>query len=185
MITLALLCAFTPAEALREAVAEHESVPVEDVEIGEIGVLVNAPSNTPWAVRLPEATGLCGGVPVVLSAEGRRYSVRAPVTVWRDVPVSRTAVAPGDQVTIASARASCAALHGETVVDPSQTWEASVSLAAGEPVTTARVHPWPDVRKGDTVRIEAGSGVLTVERWRCSTSRRARCSPGSTPATMS
>ena len=159
---LALLVAFTPAEAVREAVAVHESVPVGDVEVGDLGVLQDAPEDAEWAVRLPEARGLCGRVPVILSTEGHRYAVRAPVTVWLDLAVSETAVAPGERVRLASSRQPCTVLHGETPVDPTLAWEAGVSLPAGAPVTTARVRTWPDVRKGEGVRIEAGSGGLTI-----------------------
>lgn len=162
MTGLALLVAFTPADAVREAVAKHESVPVADVEVGGLGALQGAPEDADWAVRLPEARGLCGSVPVVLSTPGHRYAVRALVTVWLDLAVSETAVTPGERVRLTSSREPCTVLHGETPVDPSLAWEAAVSLAAGSPVTTGRVRTWPDVRKGAGVRIEAGSGGLII-----------------------
>jgi hypothetical protein len=43
MIGLMLLFAFTPAEALRDAVARQEAVPAADVEIGCVGL---TPSGT-------------------------------------------------------------------------------------------------------------------------------------------
>lgn len=162
MMGLALLCAFTPADAVRDAVAEHESVPVADVEIGDLGTLVGAPADAEWDVQLPKPQGLCGGVPVVLSTEGHRYAVHAPVIVWREVPVALTALAPGDRVTFGSARTSCLALRGETPVDPSRAWAASVSFPVGAPVTTGRVQGWPDLVKGASVRIRATAGGLTV-----------------------
>lgn len=162
MMGLALLVAFTPADAVREAVAKHESVPAEDVQIDGLGALQGAPDDADWVVRLPEARGLCGSIPVILSTPGHRYAVRAVVTVWLDLAVSETAVSPGERVRVTSSREPCTVLHGETPVDPGLAWEAGVSLAAGSPVTTARVRTWPDVRKGAGVKIEAGVGGLTV-----------------------
>lgn len=161
MIGLALL-ALTPSEAVRQAVALHESVPAADVEVTEVGAIANPPAGVPWTVRLPEETGLCGSVPVVLEADGHRYATRASVAVWRDVPVAETAAAPGQEVHVTTARRSCSALHGETSVDATHPWEAAVSLAAGSPVTTARVRALPDVRRGAGVRIESSAGALTV-----------------------
>lgn len=65
-------------------------------------------------------------------------------------------------MTLATSRVPCSALHGESPVDASTSWQANVALAAGDPVTTARVHKWPDVQKGASVRIEAIAGALTV-----------------------
>ena len=161
MIGLMLLFAFTPAEALRDAVARQEAVPAADVEIGSLGTLAGAPENAEWSVRLPENT-LCGRVPVVLTAGTHRYTVTAPITVWRELPVAAAAVGPGAAITLQTARVPCTLLRGETPVDPTQSWEAAVSIAAGAPVTQARVHTTPDVAKGSNVRIEATAGALTV-----------------------
>ena len=161
MIGLMLLFAFTPAEAIRDAVARREAVPVADVEVGELGTLSGAPADAQWSVRLPEH-GLCGRVPVVLTAGNQRYAVTAPITVWRDLPVAAAAVRSGDAITLNTARVPCTLLRGETPVDPSKFWEAGVSIAAGAPVTLARVHTLPDVQKGANVRIEATAGALTV-----------------------
>jgi flagella basal body P-ring formation protein FlgA len=161
MIGLLLLFAFTPAEALRDAVARQEAVPVADVEVGPLGTLSGAPADAEWSVRLP-ANEVCGRVPVVLTTGDHRYAVTAPITVWRELPVAATAVRSGAAITLTTARVPCTLLRGETPVDPSQSWEADVSIAAGAPVTMARVHTQPDVQKGANVRIEATAGALTV-----------------------
>lgn len=162
MIGLALLCAFTPAEAVRQAVAAHESVPVEDVYVGALPELAGAPADAAWTVDLPASVELCGSVPVVLSADGHRHAVRAPITVWRTVPIAAEPVAIGGRIDPTLARVSCDALHGETPVEPAHPYEARVAFAAGAPITTARVRAWPDVEKGAEVRIVASSGRLTV-----------------------
>lgn len=162
MIGLALLCAFTPAEAVRQAVATRESVPVEDVYVGELPALAGAPADAAWSVDLPESVELCGSVPVVLSAEGHRHAVRAPITVWRTTPITAQAVAIGGRIDTVEARVACDALHGESPVTPGQPYEARTAFAAGAPVTTARVRAWPDVEKGAEVRIVATAGRLTV-----------------------
>lgn len=162
MIGLALLCAFTPEQAVRQAVAAHESVSVEDVYVGALPVMAGAPVEADWTVDLPEAVGLCGSVPMVLTAEGRRHAIRAPITVWHTAPVATAPVTAGQRVPLGSARVSCESLHGETPVDPGRPYEARVAFAAGAPVTTARVRAWPDVEKGAEVRIVAAAGRLTV-----------------------
>jgi hypothetical protein len=77
-------------------------------------------------------------------------------------PVAAAAASPGAAITLQTARVPCTLLRGETPVDPAQSWEAAVSIAAGAPVTQARVHTTPDVAKGSNVRIEATAGALTV-----------------------
>lgn len=161
LLAVGLAGASTPGEAVRDAVARHESVSVEDVQVEDI-LVAGAPADATWVVSLPAAAGLCGRVPVVLTADAHRYAVVAPITTWRDVPIAEKAVASGERLVLGTARVPCTQLRGETPVDPETIWQAGVSIPAGAPVTTARVRPWPDVQKGAAVRIEAVSGVLVV-----------------------
>ncbi len=152
----------TPADALRDAVAQHEGVAPADVQVADLDTLVGASYDADWQVTLPTSGGLCGTVRIILAAGGHRYAVHPQVTVFRDVPVAATAVVPGARVAIVTARIACTALDGETAVDPSRAWQARVALPAGAPVTMARVGAWPDLQKGAQVRLEARAGALTV-----------------------
>jgi flagella basal body P-ring formation protein FlgA len=53
-------------------------------------------------------------------------------------------------------------LRGETPVDATKAWEASTTLALGQPVTTLRVRPVPDRREGDGVTLVVERGPVRI-----------------------
>ncbi len=157
-----LALAATPADAIRAAVATRAQVPLADVEVGPLGLLPAVASlDTDWEVRFPGDTVFRGSTAVQLTGGGRSYALRPSVVTWREVPVAAESVRAGEPVVLATARVSSDRLKSETPVSVGA-WQARVAIAAGEPVTTARVRPLPDLRNGAEVRVLAGAGALQV-----------------------
>lgn len=154
--------AATPTDAVRAAVAARAQVPVADVEVGPLGLLpAVAALDTDWEVRFPGDAAFRGSTAVQLTGGGRSYALRPHVITWREVPVAAESVRAGDAVVLTVARVASDRLKSETPV-AAGAWQARVALAAGEPVTTARVRPLPDLRNGAEVKVLAGSGGLQV-----------------------
>ncbi len=151
-----------PEVAVRDAIATRAGVPVADVEVGPLGLAAAAAFDAPWIVDIAPGSTFTGATTITLRAGEARYSVRPRVVIWREVPVAADAVAPGEPLTLTTARVSSDRLRGETPVDPSRAWDASVSFDAGDPVTVNRARPQADLREGTAVRIEAGIGALSV-----------------------
>lgn len=154
--------ASTPADAVRAAVAARAQVPLEDVEVGPLGLLPEvAALDTDWEVRFPGDVAFRGGTAVQLVGAGRSFALRPRVVTWREVPVAAAAVRAGDAVVLTTARVASDRLRSETPV-VAGAWQARVSMGAGEPVTAERVRPMPDLRNGAEVKVLAGSGSLQV-----------------------
>jgi flagella basal body P-ring formation protein FlgA len=151
-----------PEVAVRDAVARRVGVPVADVEVGSLGLLPSAAVDAAWIVDFAPSSTFTGSTTLTLRNGDVRYVVRPRIVIWRDVPVAAEAVAPGQPLTLVTARVSSDRLRGETPVDPVLTWDATVSFAAGDPVTINRARPQPDLREGAAVRIESGAGSLSV-----------------------
>jgi flagella basal body P-ring formation protein FlgA len=154
-----------PAEAIAEAVADRLAVPVEDVEISELGLPANVPTAS-WLAELPSVGPLWGHVPVVLrGAAGEqvlRYTLRPNIRVWRELPVAGKATAAGGRIEVKLRRVALDTLRGADPADPDQDWQARVDLAENAPLTTTNVRPMPAAVEGSAVRIVSGSGRLVV-----------------------
>lgn len=155
------LGAMPVAEAVRNAISFRESVPMEAVEVSGIGVLPNAPIEADWAVTLPATGAVTGDIRVVVRTGTARYAIIPHVVVWRSLPVAAAPVRAGDPVPVVSARVSSDRLRA-AAVDGAGAWTARVRLDAGEPLTAANVRASPDVRRGASVRIVSGAGLVSV-----------------------
>jgi flagella basal body P-ring formation protein FlgA len=167
---LASALAATPVQAIREAAARHAGVPEVDVDVGMLGLPdAVAQRDATWDVQFPAAGTFTGATPVLLVADGARYQLRPRIVVTRTVPVAAAAARTGERVEIVTARVGSDRIRGEvpvalpTAAGAPCAWQARVAIAAGEPVTTARVRPYPDLLQGTDVKLEAGGGRLTVQ----------------------
>jgi flagella basal body P-ring formation protein FlgA len=155
------LAAGTVQDAVREAVAVREGVPLADVDVSGIGDLPNAPREADWAVTLPASGSVTGTVRVTVRAGALRYGILPHVVVWRELPVAAADVAAGAPVAVQMARVSSDLLGG-AAVDPSGAWTARVPLEAGEPLTAVNVRATPDIARGTPVRIVSDQGLVSV-----------------------
>ncbi|MBM4364643.1 MAG: flagella basal body P-ring formation protein FlgA [Deltaproteobacteria bacterium] len=170
ILVLAGACAPTPAEAVEPsvaigaAVAERLGIGAADVEVGKVDI--SGPGDLDWTVELPRYGTVTGRVPVTLSAssEGHpvRFRVTVPVDAWLSVPVAQSDTLPGHDLVLGTARVRATILGAEKPVDPALQWEASTTLARGQPVTTLRARLAPSAREGASVTLMATRGAVTI-----------------------
>lgn len=171
---LALAGAFAPAPAqakeavlaIREAVAERLALPVDDVEVGALGLASGWVTDADWRVELPRYSVVGSRVDVTINAtiEGApvRLRVSPEIATWSTVPTAATDTAPGQAVRLESRRVRSDQLRGETPVDPTLAYESTTTIRAGQPVTRSRVRFVPDRREGEEVTVVVRSGAVEI-----------------------
>ncbi|MFN7142300.1 MAG: flagellar basal body P-ring formation chaperone FlgA [Myxococcota bacterium] len=151
-----------PEASIRATVAAHLQLPEEDVQVRALGSLAGVAPDQNCGVQLPRTGPVDGIVPLVLFCGDGRWSTRAVIETWRHVPVAVADADPGENVEFRVERVSSERLRGEEPVGVEGTWTARVGLRAGEPLTSARVRPAPDLARGEKVRILVGGDGLVV-----------------------
>ena len=89
-----------------------------------------------------------------------RRTLRPGLAVYVEVPLAIADTEAGELVRTAPGRALVQDLRGEPVGEGR--WRARGHLDSGEPVTTARVEPMPDVLSGTAVTVVVHRGGLVV-----------------------
>ncbi|MEN9785847.1 MAG: Chaperone for flagella basal body P-ring formation [Pseudomonadota bacterium] len=166
---LASALAATPSQAVRLAAARQAGVSEDDVEVGMLGLPpATAERDAAWEVQFPAGGAFTGATPVLLVSDGARFQLRPRIVVTRTVAVAAASARPGERVELVPARVGSDRIRGEVPVplpsgpDAARGWQARVAIAAGEPVTTARVRPYPDRLQGTDVKVVADVGRLSV-----------------------
>jgi flagella basal body P-ring formation protein FlgA len=158
-------------QAVRARAAADLGVPVSDVEIAFLGLgrALDCPETATVRVVSVQGESWRGVADVtVAGVDGRgvtcdRLRLRPRVEAWIATPVAAVPIAVGEPLQLIEGRVRVADLRTAPVAMGVGRWQARVPLAAGEPVTLAKVEPQVDARTGDNVTVVVSIGSLIVK----------------------
>lgn len=154
--------AATPEAAIRTAVAARLGLPEADVSLSDMDAPEGLPADANFTVELPGYTLREGHVSMELKTLRGSWRLRPDVALWVTVPVASKAIARGEPVEASLMRVRLRELRGSSPVDAELSWEATTSIAAGQPVTVGRVRRLPDLRDGARVSVVVSRGGISV-----------------------
>ncbi|MSQ02619.1 MAG: flagellar basal body P-ring formation protein FlgA [Myxococcales bacterium] len=154
--------AATPEAAIRTAVAARLGLPEADVSLTDLDSPEGLPADADFTVELPGYALREGHLSVELKSRRGSWRLRPDVALWVTVPVASKAIARGEPVESSPMRVRMRELRGSTPVDADLSWEATTSIAAGQPVTVGRVRRLPDLRDGARVSVVVSRGGISV-----------------------
>ncbi len=154
--------AATPEAAIRTAVAARLGMAEADVLLTDLDAPAGLPADADFTVELPGYSLREGHISVELKSLKGSWRLRPDLSLWVTVPVAAQAVARGERVEATLARVRQRDLRGSSPVDANLSWEATTSIAAGQPVTIGRVRRLPDLRDGARVSVVVSRGGISV-----------------------